>query len=323
MNKDNSRSINILLSIAGLLCCIVSGFVAAPKGLLADDSVNLISIMRPMNIALFFALPTTLMIVTCILVIIGKMDMLTIISVLAGGALFAVMDFQLGVSHLAYAGILINMIGIILMVAAAALQVFATETGPAKVTRKAAKSRNPKDFRYERSHRPAYDDIYMDGTVSSLSTPEAASADTEEVEYLALDALKAEEAEAEAVEKAQKEQEDEIEALLAAFGAEEETHEKAEEVAEPKSKSVEESLKELEREMEADSMALLEEVQAVSKPADETPDGADDFDFVIPDADITSGAVMEHMAAALETPNKTMTDFYEGIEEIFLDSDNQ
>ena len=46
-------------------------------------------------------------------------------------------------------------------------------------------------------------------------------------------------------------------------------------------------------------------------------------ELVIPDADTTSSVVMAHMAEALETPNKTMTDFYDGIEAIFLDSENQ
>lgn len=322
MNRDNSRSINILLGITGFLCCLVSGFVAAPKGLLADESANLISIMQPMDMVIFFVLPTALMLVACVLVIIGKMDILTIISVLSGGALFAVMDFQFGVSHLAYAGILINMIGVILMAAAVALQVFATETGPAKVTRKAAKSRNPKEFRYERSHRPAYDDIYMDASGPSHIAPEAVSYETEEDEYLALDALKEEEAEAEAAEKVQKEQEDEIEALLAALSTRDVIHRKTEAAVEAESKTVEESLAEFENELDADSMALLAEVQAGSNTADDITDEADAFDLAIPDADTATGAVMEHMAAALETPNKTMTDFYEGIEAIFLDSDN-
>ncbi|MBR4091878.1 MAG: hypothetical protein IKK28_13665, partial [Mogibacterium sp.] len=115
--------------------------------------------MQPTDMIVFFVVPSALMILACILVIAGKMDMLSLFSVVAGGILFAIMDFQFGVSHLTYSGILVNMIGVILVAAAVALQVFATETGPAKVTRKAGKSRNPKEFRYERSHRPAYDDI--------------------------------------------------------------------------------------------------------------------------------------------------------------------
>ena len=348
MEKDNSRSVNILLCIAGVLCCIGSGFVAAPKGLLADESVNLVRTLQLLNLTAFFVLPSALMIIACILVIIGKMDMLSLATVLAGGALFAVMDFQFVVSNQTFSGILLNMIGVILTASAVALQVFATETGPARLTRKAAKSRNPKDFRYERSHRPAYDDIYMD---ASGMTPEAAGTMNPEGEdsdgYLALDTLKAEEAEAEAIEKAQKEQEDEIEALLTALSTDEDMIGASEFVentdfeedieaelravtateAEIKQDEVHpETEAELDSELDAESEAILAEMLAdtdTQTTTDESVDKADDFELVIPDADTTSNAVMAHMAEALETPNKTMTDFYDGIEAIFLDSENQ
>ena len=53
----------------------------------------------------------------------------------------------------------------------------------------------------------------------------------------------------------------------------------------------------------------------------ETRQAADELDISMPA--VSSSVAMAHMADALETPNKTMTDFYEGIEEIFLDQDNQ
>ena len=323
MNKDNSRAINILLGIAGVLCCIGSGFVIAPEGLLADESINLIQAMQLPYMLVFFALPSALMVLACILVIVGKMDVLSICSVLAGGVLFAMMDFQFGVSFRMFSGILINMAGVILVVAAVALQVFATETGPAKVSRKAAKSRNPKEFRYERSRRPAYDDIYMDiqGTAAGKMPESSGVRASDDGEYLALDSLKAEEAEAEAAEKAQKEQEDEIEAMLAALSADTEKNEVAKAAKEAtttntiETASVEESLAELEEELDAESEAILAEMEA------ETKKTADELNLSMPA--VSSSVTMAHMADALETPNKAMTDFYEGIEDIFLDPDNQ
>ena len=305
MNNNNGRSINILLCVAGVLCCVGSGFVPAPIGLLADDSVNIVQALQPSHMLAFFALPSALMVLACVLVIAGKMDVLSLCSVLAGGVLYAMMDFQFGVSYRTFSGILINMIGVILVAAAVALQVFATETGPAKVSRKAAKSRNPKEFRYERSHRPAYDDIYMDTTSGTHSEPVKKDKEMSEVdEYLALDTLKAEEEEAEA---AQKEQEDEIVSLLAALGSGQEIQEKSDDAADADAVSL--------PDFDAESEALLAEVEA------ETRQTADDLGISMPD--VSEGVAMTHMAEALETPNQTMTDFYEGIEEIFLGQDNQ
>lgn len=325
MDTNNGRSVNILLAIAGVLCCVGSGFVTAPKGLLADESASIVQTLQLPQMAVFFAVPSVLMLLACVLVVIGKLDILSICSVLAGGVLFAMMDFQFGVSHRTFSGILINMVGVILVAAAVALQVFATETGPAKVSRKAAKSRNPKEFRYERSRRPAYDDIYMD--ISGIGRSAAKAAETVAVgddEYGALDNLKALEVEAEEIEAAQKAQEDEIEAMLKALDSSTESESpKKTEVAdatasesEPESASVEETLAViLDDELDAESEALLAEMEAEAKQA------AEDLNLSMPS--VSPGIAMAHMAEALETPNQTMTDFYEGIEEIFLDQGDQ
>ena len=313
------------MSIAGVLCCAMSGFVAAPKGLLADDSVNLISSMESVHMLIFFALPLLLMVLACMLVIAGKMDVLSLLSVLTGGVLFAMMDFQYGVSHRTFSGILINMIGVILVAAAVALQVFATETGPAKVSRKAAKSRNPKEFRYERSRRPAYDDIYLDTSRLSRSVSNNNEDGMSEAdEYLALDALKAEEEESAA---AQKEQEDEIEAMLSMLSegdeisiSSEETEETAETDTADSDEEIEEILAEMQQDAQADAQARAEEAE---KPASDT--GMDAIASFL-EADMpkaSQSTAMAHMAEALETPNQTMTDFYEGIEDIFLNQEDQ
>ena len=315
MDTNNGRSVNILLCIAGVLCCIGSGFITAPKGLLADESIGIIQAMPLVHVLIFFAVPSLLMLLACILVMLGKMDILSICSVLAGGVLFAMMDFQFGVSHRTFLGILINMIGVILVAAAVALQVFATETGPAKVSRKAAKSRNPKEFRYERSRRPAYDDIYMDtSNTASHAAQKAEDALAVADEYMALDELKAEEA-------VQKAQEDEIEAMLRDLSAdaqphkEAETAEKAASDNEPEEASIEEAFTELGDELDAESEALLAEMEEEAKQA------AEELDLSMPS--VSPSVAMAHMAEALETPNQTMTDFYEGIEEIFLDQGDQ
>ena len=312
MEKDNSRAVNILLCIAGVLCCIGSGFIPAPEGLLADESVSMIQAMQLSYVIIYFAIPSALMVLACILVIAGKMDILSLCSVLAGGVLFAMLDFQLGVTHRTFSGVLINMVGVILVAAAVALQVFATQTGPVKVSRKAAKSRNPKEFRYERSHRPAYDDIYMDAmsaanTDIQKAVDEMSGADR----YLALDNLKTEEAEEAAAEAAQKKQEDEIEAMFSALDSGQEIHKTTDNGTEEESED--DLLAALRTELDAESRQILAEVQAESQQTEEA------LNLGMPD--VSSSAAMTHMAEALETPNKTMTDFYEGIEDIFLDKE--
>lgn len=312
MEKDNSRAVNILLCVAGVLCCIGSGFIPAPEGLLADESVSMIRAMQLSHVITYFAIPSALMILACILVIAGKMDILSLCSVLAGGVLFAVLDFQFGVSHRTFSGVLINMVGVILVAAAVALQVFATQTGPVKVSRKAAKSRNPKEFRYERSHRPAYDDIYMDAmSAANTDIQKAVDEMSGTDKYLALDNLKTEEAEEAAAEAAQKKQEDEIEAMFSALGSGQEIHKTADNGTEEESDD--ELLAALRTELDAESRQLLAEVQAESQQT------AEALNLVMPD--VSSSEAMTHMAEALETPNRTMTDFYEGIEDIFLDKE--
>ena len=301
-----------MLCIAGVLCCIGSGFIPAPEGLLADESVSMIQAMQLSYVIIYFAIPSALMVLACILVIAGKMDILSLCSVLAGGVLFAMLDFQLGVTHRTFSGVLINMVGVILVAAAVALQVFATQTGPVKVSRKAAKSRNPKEFRYERSHRPAYDDIYMDAmsaanTDIQKAVDEMSGAD----KYIALDNLKTEEAEEAAAEAAQKKQEDEIEAMFSALDSGQEIHKTADNGTEEESED--DLLAALRTELDAESRQILAEVQAESQQTEEA------LNLGMPD--VSSSAAMTHMAEALETPNKTMTDFYEGIEDIFLDKE--
>ena len=312
MEKDNSRAVNILLCVAGVLCCIGSGFIPAPEGLLADESVSIIQTMQPSQVIIYFAIPSALMVLACILVIAGKMDILSLCSVLAGGVLFAILDFQFGVSHRTFSGILVNMVGVILVAAAVALQVFATQTGPVKVSRKAAKSRNPKEFRYERSHRPAYDDIYMDAMSAANTDIQKAVDEMSGAEkYLALDKLKTEEAEEAAAEAAQKKQEDEIEAMFSALDSGQEIHKTADNGTDEESAA--DFLAARRTELDTESELILAEVQEEAKQAAKT------LDLSMPA--VSASATMTHMAEALETPNKTMTDFYEGIEDIFLDKD--
>ncbi len=322
MTKDNGRAINILLCVAGVLCCVGSGFVSAPKGLLADESVSMVQAMDLPRMLIFYAVPAALMLAACVLVILGKMDILSLLCVLAAAILSAMMDFQYGVRHQMFSGVLLNMIGVILMAAGVALQVFATETGPARVSRKAAKSRNPKEFRYERSKRPAYDDIYMD----MMNQPQQADTSDGEMsesdKYRALEAAAAEEMEA---AEAQKAQEDEIEAMLKALSTEPPAHDKAADTAadaladdeDPETADTEVKSEAESSVMDSDSEIedLLAEMRAAEEKEAENLTGNKQTE--------ASTIAMAKMADALETPNQTMTDFYAGIEEIFLDQDDQ
>lgn len=129
--------------------------------------------------------------------------------------------------------------------------------------------------------------------------------------YLALDNLKTEEAEEAAAEAAQKKHEDEIEAMFSALDSGQEIHKTADNGTEEESDD--ELLAALRTELDAESRQLPAEVQAESQQA------AEALDLGMPD--VSSSAAMTHMAEALETPNRTMTDFYEGIEDIFLDKE--
>lgn len=304
--------------MAGVLCCIGSGFVNAPKGLLADESVSIVQAMDSLHMLVFYAVPCVLMLAACVLVILGKMDILSLLCVLAAGILSAMMDFRYGVSHQMFSGVLLNMIGVILMAAGVALQVFATETGPAKVSRKAAKSRNPKEFRYERSKRPAYDDIYMD--VMSLPQQMAAMDGemTEADRYLALEAAVAEEVEA---AEAQKAQEEEIESMLRALSVDAPGHGTSADAVKSDTDLIS---AETERIAASEisrpgSDAEIEEILAEMRSAEER-----EAENLTGSKQTEASAIaMAKMADALETPNQTMTDFYAGIEEIFLDQDDQ
>lgn len=403
MEQSNSnRFINILIIIAGVFCCIAAGFIPAPEGLLGNEQLSLVEAMPGGQLIPFFILPSVLMIAAGILVILGKLNALALVASIGGTILYAILDAELGFGHQAYAGVLMNMFGAIMMVAGTALQAFATDNGPAVVSRKAAKKRsnkNPKEFRYERRNAPKYDDIYVDaaGTAAvaralDLAELEAAGviADPQGIE-LTNEVSQSNSA----AGYGSGDVVDEIAALRAAIGLDNNSGAGSEVQEVVHSMSADELRNMIfadEAETDADTdlnsednladlinasdthATSTEEASAVSEaeeillgkhftsedvlanktasdadtaiqdgfnwvspepaqhPADGTAaseetvgtisivaDEADNLESIESTAGAPLDAAHKAMADALETPNQTMTDFYAGIEEIFLD----
>jgi hypothetical protein len=213
------------------------------------------------------------------------------------------MDIRLISENQMFSGVLINMFGVILAVAGVALQLLATDTGDAKVSRRAAKKRNAKDVPYERRHRPSYNDIYADNAAefavlnkaAEEKLPESTAADDDDIlAQIRMNMQNSENAPAEDnksdgnVSESQETADEELRKLLA-----EAESEPAQESAASKSALGDSD----DSDVSAALIALLESDN---------------------DAAPSEDAARANMAAALETPDPVMADFYGGIEDIFL-----
>lgn len=317
-SKDNSRIINIVVCVAGLLCCIASGIISAPVGILDNESANLISVMPVQYLVFLYIVPVFLMLVAFILVLLGRFDIPTMATAFCGAILFAAEDIRLIVDNQVFVGVLINMIGIILVVAGVALQVLATETGPAKLTRKAAKKRNSSEVPYERHHRPSYDDIYADTSeeFEVLKQNEednfTKSADTH-IEFMDKELTGIE---AEAVKAAEQEKEDE-EIMQKLF--------KVMSLSETEEKESLQASKSEDDEINSNNMDDIDDKTetTASDYVEDPNDISEALMSLLEENDTNSPAeenALANMAAALETPDSVMADFYDGIEDIFLNS---
>lgn len=122
----NYRAINILTALLGAAACIGAYFVPAPEGLLADESISMFKAIAPGDMPVMFAVPSLLIVLAAILVLTGKPRILAVLAAIAGGALFVWTDVGYAMSGRACSGTLINVIGVILIIAAALLQAFGT-----------------------------------------------------------------------------------------------------------------------------------------------------------------------------------------------------
>jgi len=312
--KDNSRTVNIVLCIAGAALCIASGFISAPAGLLDNERANIISsLAMPMPVFLF-VIPSLLMLAACAFVTAGRFDIPSLAAAVCGAALFAAMDIRLASNYQMFSGVLINMTGIILVLTAVALQVLATQTGSARVSIKAAKKRNAADVPYERHHRPSYDDIYAD-----TSSEFAMLNSNEEVMFTEIpDTVKADEKpEDTAAPDTAADDEAIMAKLLMVMSQSENEH--AVNEADQDDNGDEDILKSFrDIAQNADVSDSIPEMKETSGSEDDFSEALlsmlEDDEQALPAEDGAKAT----MAAALETPNQVMADFYGGIEELFL-----
>ena len=126
--RNNYRTINIVIAVLGLVLCVGAFFIPAPAGLLADESCGLLSVLPQEKILVMFAVPTLMVLLSAIVVMNGRRKVLPVIMALAGGALFAWMDVIFAMSSRSCYGTLTNSVGIVLAVTAALLQALGTPT---------------------------------------------------------------------------------------------------------------------------------------------------------------------------------------------------
>ena len=120
------RTINILITLAGLAACTASCLVPDRTGILDGAGVSLIQTMGPVQSVYQFILPSVLALISALLVIMGKGKILAMVSTLAASGMYAYMDWGHIASRQSCPVILINMIGIVLLITGVILQCFAT-----------------------------------------------------------------------------------------------------------------------------------------------------------------------------------------------------
>ena len=169
-NRSNNRFLNIFFCIAGLIACIGSGLVNAPEGLLPGEAGNILQSLPADQLLLMFVLPSLLMLAALVLVVMQRGRALTVITVLGGTVLYALMDVRYTFSHQAFTGILINMLGVILMLTGVALEVLATE----KVVRvrelntESKMGGKPREVNPYISRYQTYEDLYITGDTGTV-----------------------------------------------------------------------------------------------------------------------------------------------------------
>ena len=111
--KYTYRIINTVITAIGTLLCIVSGFIPAPYGLLSDGTISLIQSLPGSQKAVSFLLPVLLFIAATVIVGAGRYRLGSLITVLAGSCIFALMDLSYIKASMAFTGTLLNELGIV------------------------------------------------------------------------------------------------------------------------------------------------------------------------------------------------------------------
>ena len=124
--KYTYRIINTVITAIGTLLCIVSGFIPAPYGLLSDGTISLIQSLPGSQKAVSFLLPVLLFIAATVIVGAGRYRLGSLITVLAGSCIFALMDLSYIKASMAFAGTLLNELGIVIALSGVLLHTIGT-----------------------------------------------------------------------------------------------------------------------------------------------------------------------------------------------------
>lgn len=127
MKYTKNKRGNILIYVAGLVLCIVSGFVKAPAGILGDESLSLTGAIDGGWFAILFIVPIILLTVSAVLVIIDEGRAVVLVLTAIAAMIFSIMVMGYINSGRSYGGLLMNTFGIILVSAGACLHNFGTK----------------------------------------------------------------------------------------------------------------------------------------------------------------------------------------------------
>lgn len=127
MKYIKNKRVNIYIYIAGIILCFVSGFIKAPAGILADESLSLTSVLDRGWLVILFIVPTILVMVSGVLVIIDKGRAFALVLTATAAMIFSIMIIGYVSSGRTYGGLLMNAFGVILVSAGACLHNFGTK----------------------------------------------------------------------------------------------------------------------------------------------------------------------------------------------------
>ena len=120
------RTINIIITLAGLVACMASGMMPDRTGILGDIGVSLLQTMGSGQSVYQYLLPSVFALFAALLVVIDKAKILALISALAASGMYAYVDWGYISARQSCPAILLNMAGIILLITGVLLQCTAT-----------------------------------------------------------------------------------------------------------------------------------------------------------------------------------------------------
>ena len=126
VQRRRYRTINIVITLAGLVACMASGLMPDSTGILGDAGITLVQAMGPDQSIYQYLLPSVFALFAALLVVIDKAKILALLSALAASGIFAYMDWGYIASRQSCPAVLFNMAGVILLITGVLLQCAAT-----------------------------------------------------------------------------------------------------------------------------------------------------------------------------------------------------